>query len=90
MLFFHLVIIMEPALVHLEFHFWLGLRISVHNKHQIVTIICDAILIYQISRCNDIGDGSGAEPYSFVVALHCCLSSNYHCAAIPLESYDGS
>jgi hypothetical protein len=75
--------------VHLEFHIWLGLRLSVHNNHKIVTIICDAILIYQIAQCNDIGDGSGAEPYSFVVALHCCLSSNYHGAAIALESHAG-
>jgi hypothetical protein len=38
----------------------------VHNKHQIITIICDMILIYQIAQCNDIGNGSGAEPYSFI------------------------
>jgi hypothetical protein len=60
--------------VHLEFHIWLGLLFSVYNKHQIVTIICDAILIYLIAQYNDIGDGSGAEPYSLVVALHRCLS----------------
>jgi hypothetical protein len=29
----------------------------VYNKHQIITIICDVILIYQIAQCNDIGDG---------------------------------
>jgi hypothetical protein len=83
-------IIMQPALVHLEFHVWLVLGLSVHNKHQIVTIICDAILIYQIAKCNDVCDGSGAEPYSFVVPLHRCLSSNYHGAAIALESQIGS
>jgi hypothetical protein len=62
----------------------------VHNKHQIVTIICDAILIYQIAKCNDVCDGSGSEPYSFVVAFHRCLSSNYHGATIALESHAGS
>jgi hypothetical protein len=38
-----------------------------YNKHQIFTIICDAILIYQIAQCYDIGNGSSAEPYSLVV-----------------------
>jgi hypothetical protein len=89
-LFFPRVIKMEPTLVHLEFHIWLGLQLLVHNKHQIVNIICDAILIYQIAQCTDIGDGLGAEPYSFVVALHRCLSSNYHGTDIALESYAGS
>jgi hypothetical protein len=76
--------------VHLEFHVWLGLRLSVHNKHKIVTIICDAILIHQIVKYSDVFDGSGAEPYSFVVSLHHCLSSNYHGAAIALEPHIGS
>jgi hypothetical protein len=39
----------------------------VYNKHQIVTIICDAVLIYQIAQCDDIGNGSSAEPYSLAV-----------------------
>jgi hypothetical protein len=76
--------------VHIELHVWLGLRLSVHNKHQITTIICVLILIYQIVKCNDVCDGSGAGPYSFVVSLHRCLSSNYHGAAIALESHIGS
>jgi hypothetical protein len=80
---------MYPALVHLELHVWLGLWLSVHNKHQIVTIICDAILIYKIAKCNDVCDGSGAEPYSFVVAFHRFLSSNYHGATIALELHAG-
>jgi hypothetical protein len=71
MMFLPQVIIMQPALVHLEFHVWLGLRLSVHNKHQIITI--DTILIYQIVKCNDVCDGLGAEPYIFVVPLHRCL-----------------
>jgi hypothetical protein len=61
----------------------------VHNKHKIITIICDTILIYQIAKYNDVCDGSGAEPYSFVVSLNRCLSSNYHGAAIALESHIG-
>jgi hypothetical protein len=76
--------------VHLEFHVWLGLQLSVHNKHQIITIICDAILIYQIAKCNDVFDVSGDEPYSFVVSLRCCLLSEYHGDAIALEPYIGS
>jgi hypothetical protein len=62
----------------------------VYNKHQIITIICDTILFYQIAKFNDVCDGSGAELYIFVVSLHCWLSSNYHGAAIALELHIGS
>jgi hypothetical protein len=58
-----------------------------YNKHQIVTIICDTILIYQLAQCYDIGNGSSAEPYSLVVTLHRCFSSYYHCATVALESH---
>jgi hypothetical protein len=81
---------MEPTLVHLEFHIWLGLRLLVYNNHQIVTVIRNAILIYQIAQCNDIGDGSVAELYSLAVAIHRFLSSYYHCANIVLELHAGS
>jgi hypothetical protein len=73
--------------MHSEFHIRLGFRLSVSNKHQIITIICDTVLIYQIVQCDDIGNGSSVEPYSLVVTLHRCFSSYYHGATVALESH---
>jgi hypothetical protein len=61
------VVVMQPTLMHSKLHIWFGLRLPLDHKHQIITTVCDAILIYQIVQSNDIGNSSRAEPNSLVV-----------------------
>jgi hypothetical protein len=57
----------------------------VYNKHLIVTIICDAILLKQISQSDDVGDGSCAEPNILVLARHSGFPSHYHSTTIAFQ-----
>jgi hypothetical protein len=49
MLLFPRIIIMQAALMHSKFHIWFVLRLKVDYKNQIITIICDAVLINQVA-----------------------------------------
>ena len=76
---------MQPAILHSEFHIWFVLRFSVDYEHLVLTIIGNLILLYDISQCNNVGDGSLSEPNVFVVARHFCLVGHYHGTAVALE-----
>jgi len=39
----------------------------VDNKHQLVTVIGDTVLLDQVAQGQDVGDGSLAEPHMLVV-----------------------
>ena len=78
------VIVMQPALVHSEFHIWFALRFSVDFEHLVFTIISDPIFLYDVAQSNDVGDGSLAEPNIFVIARHflpCGSLPWYHCCS---------
>jgi hypothetical protein len=59
----------------------------VYNKHLIITIICDAILLNQIAQSDDGGDCSCAEPNILVLARHSGFPSNYHITTIAFQSH---
>jgi hypothetical protein len=44
-------------------------------------------MIYRIAQCNDIDNGSSAEPNSLVLTRHSCFSSYYHGAIVDLQSH---
>ena len=56
-------------------------------EHLVLAIIGDPILMYDVSKSNDVGDGSLAEPNVFVIAHHFCLVDRYHGTTIALESH---
>jgi hypothetical protein len=68
--------------VHTKFHIRLALRLPVYNKHLIVTIICDTILLNQIAQIDDVDDCSCAELHILVVARHSGFPSHYHITTI--------
>jgi hypothetical protein len=71
----------------MKFHIRLALRLPVYNKHRIVTIICDAILLNQIAQSDDVGDCSCAEPNILVLAKRSAFPSHYHSATIDFQSH---
>jgi hypothetical protein len=87
MLFLPRVVVMQAALVHSEFHIRSGLRLPMDHKHQIITIVCDVVLIYQIAQSNDIGNSSRDEPNSLGVAQNSCFSIYYHGSTVSLQSH---
>jgi hypothetical protein len=74
-LFLPRVVVMQATLVHLEFNMWFGLRLPAEHTHtpQIIAILCDAVLIYQIAQRNDNGNRSLSGPNSLVVARFSCF-----------------
>jgi hypothetical protein len=48
---------MQSALMHLELHVWL-LGLSVYHKHQLVAIVSNVVLLDQITKGNNVHDGS--------------------------------
>jgi hypothetical protein len=81
------IVIMQPTLVHPQLHVRLALGILVYNKHLIVTIIRDTILLSQISQRDDVGYGFRAEPKVLVVARYSGFPSHYHTTTVTLESH---
>jgi hypothetical protein len=73
--------------VHTKFHIRLALRLTGYNKHIIVTIICDTILLNQIAQSNDVGDCSCADPNILVVAMHSGFLSRYHTTTVAFQSH---
>jgi hypothetical protein len=82
------ILIVLYTLVHTIFHIRIALRLPVYNKHLIVTIIRDVILLNQISQSDDVGDGSCAEPNILVVARHSGFPSHYHSTTIAIQYHD--
>ena len=81
---------MQPALVNYELNIWFDLRFSVDYEHIVLTIICEPILMYYISKRNNVGDGSLSELNVFVISRHFYLVGHYHGTTIALESHAAS
>jgi hypothetical protein len=87
MIFVPWIVIVLSTLVHTKFHIRISLRLPVYKKNLIVTIICDAILLNQISQSDDVGDCCCATPNILVVARHSGFPSHYHSTTVAFQSH---
>jgi hypothetical protein len=71
----------------MDLHIRFALGLPVYNKHLIVTIICDTILLHKIAQSDDVGDCSCTEPNILVVARHSGFPSHYHSTTISFQSH---
>ena len=58
-----------------------------YNKHQVVTVISDAILLDQVAQCNNVCDGSCSEPDLLIIARYRSLLIDQHCSSIGLQTH---
>ena len=68
--------------MHSKLHVGLAMLFSVHDKHEVIAVICDAVLFDKVAQCNDIGDGMFTVLNCVVVPWHPGLVGHQHGATI--------
>ena len=79
--------VVQTGLVHSELHVGFPIRLSMNDEYHLIDPVGNKVLDTQVAQGYDIGNGIFTKPHTFVVAVHCCLVANCHCAAIDLKSH---